>query len=126
MAARTSIEQNNPTREHLRKVFRESDDSHVRVAAIRGIAKGWDYDAMEDLLDALDDPSVEVREQAGITAQKMIGLKFRYDASDPPEERAKVVTHMRKMWEGLRDTGRLEQWLKRLPDVHEKLSPPSD
>ncbi|MCG8587453.1 MAG: HEAT repeat domain-containing protein [Pirellulales bacterium] len=117
---RTTIDEDNPTRQHLRTVFRQSQSPPVRVAAIEGIAKGWDYDAMEDLFAALDDPSVEVRERAGKAVQRMIGLRFPYNASDPPAARAAVVAHMREKWEKLRDTGKLEQWLERLPEVQAK------
>jgi len=114
LAERTTIDRDNPTRAHLRKVFRESDRPAVRVAAIDGIAKGWDYDAMEDLFAALDDPSLEVRERSGRTVQRMIGLKFPYNAQDPPQKRAKVIAHMRQMWDRLRTSDKLGQWLDRL------------
>jgi hypothetical protein len=117
LVQRTTIDPDNPTREHLRKVFRESESAPVRVAAIKGIAKGWDYDAMEDLFEALDDPSLEVRERAGRAVNRMLGLRFPYNASDPPVKRALVVSKMRETWGKLQSTGRLDEWLERLPRV---------
>ena len=122
LAQRTTIDPANPTRDHLRTVFRESDQAPIRIAAIQGVAKGWDYNAMDDLLAALDDESLEVRASAGVAVNQLLGLRFYYCADDPPEKRAKVVAQMRNAWSSMQGTGRLDHWLKRLPEVHEQLS----
>lgn len=114
LTERTTLDEHNPTREQLRQVFRDSSEPIVRAAAIKGIARGWDYDVMDELLDALDDESAAVRESAGLAVEKMIGLRFHYRASDPPEERAKKVALMRSTWAKFKSTGTLDEWLARL------------
>ena len=114
LAKRTTIEASNPTREHLRHVFQESDQPNVRAASIKGIARGWDYDAMEALFDALDDESLEVRTQAGAAIEKLIGLRFHYRASDPPVKRSETVAKMRSTWVQFRKSPKFDQWLARL------------
>jgi len=111
----------NPAREPLFQVFQESKAPTVRVAAARGLASIWDYDSMEALLAALDDPSVEVQAAAKQVILNLLELdRRRFPPAVSAEERQAQAKEMRDRWEDFRrvpKSGRpskLEAWQKRL------------
>ena len=64
-AAALAATSSDESRQHLRRVYRQSKSPSVRAACIGGIARGWDYDSMDSLLVALEDESPLVRGRAG-------------------------------------------------------------
>ena len=103
-AAVELAELGRPALKHLQRLLAESQSNHVRAAVIQGLAFQRDYDSMPALLDAMADPSLVVRGRAGAAVQRLLGLKFGFDADGPPDEREKIIMAVRKQWESLRNS----------------------
>ena len=117
LAQRTTIDQSNPIRGTLKEIYAATDEPQVRAACIDGIARGWDYSAMDELLGDLEHESPLVRQHAGAAAERMIGLGFLYRADAPPEQRAVKIARMRDVWQKMQTTGKLDEWLERLANA---------
>jgi len=99
--------------EHLRRVLQKSKLPQVRAAAIQGLGAQHDYESVEALLDALEDESPLVRGRAGIAMKTLLGVDFRFRAAASPEERAVKVQLIRKAWDEMRESGRLDDFKQR-------------
>jgi HEAT repeat protein len=84
--------------DQLRRLLVESKKPEVRAAAIEGLNSLSAWNSMPQILQALEDPSVQVRGRAGAAATRMLGIDFLYRAEDPPEQRAKAVKGMRSCY----------------------------
>jgi hypothetical protein len=93
----------NPAREPLVQVFKESKAPSVRVAAIRGLTSIWDYDNLDAMLEAMNDPSAEVQVAA---KQMILTLLYLAPRNFPPattaEERQAQIEKLRERWEVFR------------------------
>jgi hypothetical protein len=105
---------------HIREVFRRSEASDVKVACIEGIAQNWDYDSMDLLLDALDDPSPVVRGRAASAVMRMVGRNRRFRAEGPEAERKMLAQYMREDWEAMRRHPRLEDLKQLMREGYDK------
>ena len=103
---------------HLKRVLAEGNSPAVRAIAIQGLARQWDYDSMDTVIDALDDDDPLVRGRAGRAVEKMLGMRFdlRYDA--PVEEREVKIKLVRAAWQEMKTSEVFENWKQRLAQRH--------
>ncbi len=86
-------------RVYLRKVLAESKSPEVKTAVIQGLSAVRDFESMPRLLTMLDDPSEQVRANAGAAAARILGAEYPYVATDPPEKRAAVIQAIKRAYE---------------------------
>jgi HEAT repeat protein len=82
----------------LRRVVRSDPDPRVRAAAATSLGHMKslaDVPLLVEVAETDADPMVQARAVGAI--ERMIGLKFGYEAKDPPEERAKAVARVRSI-----------------------------
>jgi hypothetical protein len=100
--------------EHLQRVLAKGNSPSVRATAIQGLAKQWDYDSMDPIIDALNDDDPLVRGRAGRAVERMLGMQFglRHDA--PVEERKAKIKLVRTAWKQMKTSEVFENWKQRL------------
>ena len=72
----------------------------VRATAARSLGRMHCWEAMPQLVAALEDPDPRVRGQAGSAIRKILGVDFGFRAKDP--DRQKAVAKIRAMWPSFR------------------------
>jgi hypothetical protein len=103
--------------EALKRVLNEADDESVRGIAMYGLAETYDYDSMPLVLEGLEDPSFDVRWNAGRACQRMLNLKnFEYNAAEPPESQKRQIERITTEWNELKKSGLLDEWKRRLQE----------
>ena len=95
---------------HLRQVLSTSESPQVRAACVEGLGRQWDYDSIEELFAALEDPSPLVRGRAGAALMRMLGRQRDFRADAPPEERQHFIRLLRGDWEEMKDKAPLERF----------------
>jgi hypothetical protein len=70
----------------------------TRAAAAEALGKFQHWQAMEGLVDALEDESVEVRNSAGMAIRRILGLDYGFRAKAPLEERQAAIARIRSGW----------------------------
>ncbi len=96
------------------KAFVASKSPETRAAAANALAKFQHWDAMEPLLDALEDESPAVRGSAGMAIRKILGLDYGFRANDPLGKRQAVIARLRRDWKAQRPYHQL--YAKRVQD----------
>ncbi len=118
-------ESQSPAREPLLQVLRsESTAPTVRAVAIPGLMWIWDYQSMDLLLAALDDPSVDVQNaarQAVVALLELDATKFPAVAS--ADERQKQTQELKARWADFQKPGadgvsKLDACRKRLAEQY--------
>ena len=100
--------------QQLHRVLRQSNVPAVRAACIHGLGTARNYEAMDLLLDALEDESPLVRGRAGVAVTRMIGRDYHFRPQASDEERAEAVNRIRKYWNELDGSPQLEAYKQRL------------
>jgi hypothetical protein len=124
--ARTAIESSDPEEQflavkellrlgekaspQLREVLAASGSAKVRTLCVRQLAALKDYDSVPAMLDALQDPSPEIRWQAGRSVSQMLHVDNGYRYDDPPEKRAPMVEAYRQRWQSMQDWPLYKKW----------------
>ena len=67
----------------------------VRVAAAKALGQLRDWDGVEPLLAALDDPDRYVRQAAGRSVEQILGIRFSYNPDDSKAHRLQVIAQIR-------------------------------
>lgn len=80
------------------RAFATSKAPETRAAAANALAKFQHWDAMEPLLDALEDESVAVRGSAGMAIRQILGLDYGFRANDPLPKRQAIIARLRRDW----------------------------
>ena len=70
----------------------------VRATAARSLGRLHSWEAMPQLVAALDDPNPHVRGQAGAAIRKILGVDFHFRAD--AANRREIAAKIRKMWPG--------------------------
>lgn len=86
---------------HLRSVFQQSQDAAVKAAVALGLGRLKDWESMPELLNALDSESAQLRANAALAVNKMLGIDYKFRADDPPQRRAAKIKTMRQMYEAM-------------------------
>jgi hypothetical protein len=94
---------------NIRRVFEKSTDPDVRATMILGITQIRDWDSVPNVIDALADDSLVVRERAFAAVRTMLALKAQgpesaYNPRAQPEHRKDGIAAMRKVWEDMKST----------------------
>jgi len=97
----------------LRTVLKKSDSPVVRATAIQGLASEGDYESMNEIIAALNDPNPLVRGRAGAAVEDMLGLRFDMRHDDPTEKRRVKIQLVKDAWEDMRGSRMLEDWRSR-------------
>lgn len=84
--------------EFVLKRFQSETAPLPRAAAANALGKMLYWPAMESLIAAMDDESVEVRGAAGTAVQSIVGLRYNFRADDPPEKRAPILAVIKAQW----------------------------
>ena len=91
----------------LAEVLESDDPPHLRAAAAQALGRMRDWDAMPALIDALEDESEQVRGRAGAAVRSMFpGRDPGFRANADPEDRARAIGVIRRLWRTVRDTER--------------------
>lgn len=80
------------------KAFLAEKAPETRAVAANALGKFQHWNAMEGLVDALEDESVEVRNSAGMAIRRILGLDYGFRANAPPEERQAAIARIRNGW----------------------------
>ncbi len=78
--------------------FVTAKTSETRAAAANALAKFQYWDAMEALLDAMENESPAVRGSAGMAVRQILGVDYGFRANDSPSKRQAVVARLRRDW----------------------------
>lgn len=70
----------------------------TRAAAAEALGKFQHWQAMEGLVEALEDDSVEVRSSAGMAIRNILGLDYGFRANGPLSQRQEAVARIRNGW----------------------------
>lgn len=87
------------TLELLRKTLAESQNPKVKAAIAAGLVKAKDPDSMPQLLDAMEDESLEVRTFAGEAVERIVGFGRGFVPDGPLEARQKKIATYRQFWD---------------------------
>jgi hypothetical protein len=88
----------------LRQVLKDSDNPQVRVTIVAGLAKARDPDSVPQLLDAMEDESLEMRRLAGNAVELTCGFPHLFQPDAPLEQRRSVIARYRQVWDDLTKT----------------------
>jgi hypothetical protein len=80
------------------KAFLTEKAPETRAVAANALGKFQHWDAMEGLVEALEDESVEVRNSAGMAIRRILGLDYGFRAKAPPAERQAAIARIRNGW----------------------------
>ena len=80
------------------KAFLAEKAPETRAAAADALGKFQHWDAMESLVDALEDESPDVRNAAGMAVRRILGLDYGFRAKAPPADRQAAVARIRAGW----------------------------
>lgn len=85
----------------LRQVLKDSDDPQVRAAIVAGLAKARDPDSVPQLLDAMEDESLEMRKLAGNAVELTCGFPHLFQPDAPLDQRQAVIARYRNIWDDI-------------------------
>ncbi len=107
--------------EFLRHVAQETTDPPVQAICLQGLARLWDYESMDLLLDMAESGSPLVRGQAAQAVMRMTGRTRPYAASASVAQRETLVGHMREDWQQIQNATPedREELKRRLRESHE-------
>ena len=80
------------------KAFLAEKAPETRAAAAEALGKFQHWDAMEGLVEALEDESLEVRNSAGMAVRRILGLDYGFRAKAPLAERQAAIARIRNGW----------------------------
>ncbi len=80
------------------KAFLAEKAPETRAAAAEALGKFQHWDAMEGLVDALEDESLEVRNSAGMAIRRILGLDYGFRAKAPLADRQAAIARIRNGW----------------------------
>jgi HEAT repeat protein len=80
------------------KAFLAEKAPETRAAAANALGKFQHWDAMEGLVEALEDESVEVRSSAGMAIRSILGLDYGFRAKAPLSQRQEAIARIRNGW----------------------------
>lgn len=82
----------------MQRVLIESETPEVRAATAAGMGNSGDLESTPDLLDAMEDESVRVRETAARAVGRLLGWGHDFRADDPLEKRQETIAQYRERW----------------------------
>jgi hypothetical protein len=85
----------------MREVLAKTESPQVKSYIIQGLGAQRDWDSMPALIDALDDPAIQVRDRAGVAVNAMLGVDYYYKANDPAPKREAAVKLMRQRYKSM-------------------------
>ena len=86
----------------LRRVLKQAQTPHLKVAAVQGLARADDIEGAPEMFALLEDPDPQVRGQAGAALTAMLGEDYFFAAEDSPQKRRAIAASMRKRFEQLK------------------------
>jgi len=84
------------------RTFKQAKTPDVRIASANALGKFQYWQAMEPLLDAMEDDSVEVRSAAGMAVRRILGLDYGFRANAMLADRQAVLARLRREWRSSR------------------------
>jgi len=86
----------------------------VRASAARSLGRMQCWQAMPELVDALEDPDVLVRGRAGAAVCRILGVDFGFRAEASLKNRRRAVREIRSSWQGFQRAH--EDYVRRLKE----------
>ena len=80
------------------KAFLAQKAPETRAVAAEALGKFQHWQAMEGLVEALEDESPEVRNSAGMAIRRILGLDYGFRATAPLTERQAAIARIRGGW----------------------------
>lgn len=80
-----------------------ADDQGQRANAVQRLGEIKDAESLPKLIDAMEDASPEVRQNAFDALVHITNLRVPFDSHSSPDERATAVTFYRAFWEEHKD-----------------------
>jgi hypothetical protein len=80
------------------KAFLAEKAPETRAVAAQALGKFQHWQAMEGLVEALEDESLEVRSSAGMAIRRILGLDYGFRAKASLEERQAAIARIRDGW----------------------------
>ncbi|MCA9187645.1 MAG: hypothetical protein KDA99_18580 [Planctomycetales bacterium] len=102
----------------MRQVFEQSDAPEVRGICVEGLGRNWDYESLDAIISAMEDPSPDLRGRAGLIAGRMTGRDRPFFAHGPEAERRVIIEHVRQDWEEIRKSPYSGDLKRRLKESH--------
>lgn len=84
------------------KTLRGAKSTQVKAAAANALGKFAHWEAVEALIDAMEDESPEVRGSANMALRKILGLDYGFRANAPLAQRKQIVSRLRSEWQAQR------------------------
>ena len=82
----------------LKRVAAESESPRVRAAAVLGLGALRDWESMPLLIEALESPSVFLRERAASAVRQILNRDFGFRARGGDAERRQAVETIKRCW----------------------------
>ena len=82
----------------MQRVLIESETPEVRAATAAGMGNSGDLQSTPNLLDAMEDESMLVRETAAQAIGRLLGWNHDFRADDPLENRQETIAQYRERW----------------------------
>ena len=104
-----------PARKQILGVLDQSKQPEIRVACIQSLTTQWDYRSMPLFLDLMNDPSAEVRLQAGEAVGCLLRRDYQFrkvNGDNQQKERQAVVKTMRSDWERFKHAGLTRAYIR--------------
>ncbi len=114
LAAAELTEYKEESQQFMRDVLSKSQDPKVRAICIHGLGDIYDYESIDIFLAGLEDESSIVRARSAVVVSKLVGRTFRFDPNGNEADRKKQVQAVRKEWNGIKDSGLIEQFVQRM------------
>ena len=108
-------------REQLRRLFNETNQPDVQAACIEGLGKLWDYESMDQLLNAVESGAPKVRGRAAVVISRLTGRDRRFQSDAPAAQRRRWVGFMREDWEEIRNSPYFGDLQRRLRESHDAI-----
>jgi len=113
-AAAQLLRHGDESLDELREVFAKTDTPEVRAICVQALAALRDYDSMEEMLEAMEDPAAVVRSRAGRAVMQLLGAKYEFDAEAEPEIRQETIDYFRGMWEKYKGSEGFREYVERM------------
>lgn len=94
---------------YLRQVWHESGDPVVRGAALEGLARSWDIESIDIMIDAVEHPDPRISARARRATGRVMGFQMApMDGKVSPETSKTLNEFLKRQWEFDEQTGLLD------------------
>jgi len=81
----------------------ESDDEQHRIHAMQQLSKVRDAVSLGSMIESLEHPNPDVRQQAYDSVAALIGVYLPFDATQPPSTQHQAISFYQEFWRRFKD-----------------------